>query len=313
MAPDPTLKRIAVMGTGGVGGYFGARLKAAGHDVSFIARGAHLDALKASGLTVASPLGDLALAPVTASDDPAEIGPVDAIVFAVKLGDTESAAERCRPLLTPETSLFTFQNGVESAARIGAVIGAEHVVTGVAYIAATIAAPGVIRHTGQMAKLVFGEADGQASARCEAFAAACREAGIDHELSGDVTLALWQKFIRLAPLAGVTALTRHPVGPIRENARTRALLGEAVAEAIAVARAEGAAISVEETDAVLAWFDGLPAEMTSSMAGDLERGKPLELDGLNGALVRLAERHGLDVPAHRFITQALELQKEGAA
>lgn len=311
MAFNPGLRRIAVMGTGGVGGYFGARLAAAGYDVCFIARGAHLEAMTAKGLMVASPLGDLTVAPVMASADSTAIGPVDAVLFAVKLGDTESAAEACRPLLGPETGVFTFQNGVESARRIGAVIGDDRVVPGVAYIAATIAAPGMIRHTGTMARLLFGEADGRDSARCAAFAAACRDAGIDHEASDDINLAIWRKFTRLAPFAGLTALTRRPIGPIRADEGTRALLEEAVLEAIAVARAEGVAIATAEKDEILAWMDGLPAETTSSMAGDLERGKPLELDGLNGALVRLADHHGVAVPVHRFITRALALDKAG--
>lgn len=306
-------RRIAVMAAGGVGGYFGARLAAAGREVAFVARGTHLDAMRRAGLRVQSALGDVHLQPVQATDDPAKIGPVETVIFAVKLADTERAAEACAPLLKPDTPVFTFQNGVESAARLGAVLGAAHVVPGSAYIASTIAAPGVIRHTGTMARLAFGEADGKPSERTASFLADCRAAGIEAELAADPQLAIWTKFIRLAPFSGLTALTRMPIGCVRENSETMALLLAAIREAVAVARAEGIRLPADVEDQVRVWVDGLPGEMTSSMAHDLAAAKPLELPWLSGAVARLGERRGVPTPVHRFIAQALALHLSGGA
>lgn len=303
--------RIAVMGSGGVGGYFGARLTAAGHDVSFIARGAHLEALKSSGLHIRSQAGDLDLHPVTATDRPAELNPADAVIFAVKLNHTETAADACRPLLKEGTAVFTFQNGIDSAERIGAVLGHGHVVPGVAYIAAVIEEPGLIRHTGTMARLIFGESDGRKSDRVDAFRSACVNAGLAAEATTDIREAIWQKFIRLAPFSAMTALTRHPIGPIRENPETRLLLVNAIEEAIAVADGEGLVLADTSTESILRWIDGMPGEMTSSMSGDLARGKPLELDWLSGAVRRLGDKFGLDTPVHSFVCAALALHKGG--
>jgi 2-dehydropantoate 2-reductase len=304
--------RIAVMGSGGVGGYFGARLAAAGNEVHFIARGAHLAAMVAEGLKIGSPLGDLDLRPVSTTSDPRIVGPVDAVLFAVKLPDTETAAQACAPLLGESTGVFTFQNGVESAERIGRILGADHVVPGVCYIAATIAAPGAIRHTGTMARLLFNEAHGTRSARVEALLAACRAAGIDAETPGDIQAAIWQKFVRLAPFAGLTALTRTPIGTIRAIPDTRALLAAAVEETAATARAQGVTFGAETAAEVLAWFDELPEGMSSSMAYDLSVGKPLELPWLSGAVVRLGSERGVPTPTHRFICQALSPHQNGS-
>ena len=207
--------RIAVMGSGGVGGYFGGRLAKGGADVTFIARGAHLEALRAKGLRIVSRNGDAHLQPTRAVATPAECGTVDAILFSVKLGDTEAAAAAVKPLVDKGASVFTFQNGVESAERIGKIVGAGNVVAGTAQIAAVIAEPGLIRHTGTMARLVFGEADGKPSPRTEAMLAACKAGGFDCLLSDDIVRAVWMKFAMLAPFAGMTTLTRGTIGPVR--------------------------------------------------------------------------------------------------
>lgn len=304
-------RRIAVMAAGGVGGYFGARLAAAGRDVVFFARGAHGEAMRARGLRVESALGSLHVDPVRVAGEAEDIGEVDAVLFAVKLGDTETAAAALRPILKPGTPVFTFQNGVESATRIAAVLGEGHVVPGAAYIATTIAEPGVIRHTGTLARLVFGEIGGETTARVCAFRDDCIAAGIDVELAADPLLEIWNKFVRLAPLSGVTALTRSSIGPVRDNPDTFALLRAAIAEAVAVARAQGIALAGDIEERVLAWFGSLPGEMTSSMAHDLAAGRSLELPWLSGAVARLAEAHGVPAPTHRFIAQALALQQAG--
>jgi 2-dehydropantoate 2-reductase len=302
---------IAVMGAGGVGGYFGARLMAAGEAVSFIARGAHLAAMRRHGLSILSAKGDVHLDPVTATDDPAEIGPVDVVIFTVKLWDTEAAARACAPLLGPGTAVISFQNGVESEAILAARLGAAQVMAGVAQIGAVIAEPGTIRHTGTMARLVFGEPDGSASARARAFLAACEKAGIDAVLSPDIATAIWEKFVFLAPLAGVTSVTRLPVGAIAADPDTRALFRDAVAEAVAVARARGIGLDAGAVDRVIALVDGLPHEMQTSMQQDLERGTRLELPWLNGAIVRLGAEAGVATPVNRTLYAALKPYADG--
>lgn len=308
--------RIAVMGTGGVGGYFGARLAAAGNDVRFVARGAHLGAMRRDGLRVESAVGDVRVLPVTASDRPeelvsGELGPVDAVLFAVKLWDTEAAAEACRPLLGPETAVITTQNGIDSVERLAAVLGPERIVGGSVHIAAVIAEPGVIRHTGTLARITIGELDGHESARVQRFAETARAAGIETVVSPDIRRTIWEKFVLLSSFSGVTTLLRRPAGPIREDADTRAFLRDAIAESVAVARAEGVDLPPDQVERTLSFIDGFPAEMKSSMLGDLERGARLELPWLSGAVVRLAARHGIVAPVHRAIAAALKLHANG--
>jgi len=303
--------KIAVMATGGVGGYFGARLAAAGEAVHFIARGAHLAALQNSGLAVESAKGNLHLAPVAATGDPAVIGPVDVVLFAVKLWDTESAAAACKPLLGPETAVVSFQNGVDSAERLAKVLGPAPVMGGVAYIASTIAAPGAIKHTGTMARLVFGELDGRKSARGEALLAACQKAGIDAVLSTDIVKDIWAKFAMLASFSGVTSLTRKPMGPIRGEPVTYRLLLDAIAEVAALAKAKGIELGADFLERQKAAIAAMPAEMKSSMLVDLERGNRLELDWLSGKVARLGEAAGVATPIHRFIAAGLALHAAG--
>ena len=297
--------RIAVMGPGGVGGYFGARLAAAGNDVTFVARGAHLEAMRKGGLRLDSQLGDLHLNPVKVVSDAQEIAAADAVLFAVKMRDTESAAESLRALAAGGATVFTFQNGVESGSRIGRILGPGKVVEGAARIAAHIAEPGVIKQIGDFAVLEFGEADGSASPRVTAFHAACVAAGITAKVSDNIARTLWIKFALLAPMSGMTALTRGPIGPVRANLKSRALLQAAVAEVVALGVALETGLMPEDAARTMKLVDSLPPEMTASMCHDLLAGKPIEVEGLSGAVARLAQEHGVAAPTHAFIAGAL--------
>lgn len=303
--------RITIMGSGGVGGYFGGRLAQAGHDVTFIARGVQLQALRTSGLRLQSPLGDLHLPRVQASDDPAAAGSADLVLFGVKLWDTDAAAQALRPLLGEDTAVVSFQNGVVKDDILRAQLGARHVAGGVAYIAATIAEPGVIHHHGAMQRLVFGEFDGSASARLQAFAAACAEAGINHELSPQIRQAQWEKFVFLVGLSATTTLARLPIGPIRSHPRSHAFLHDVMDEVVQVARAEGVALPPEYAENRLAFIEGLPATTTSSMHKDLDRGSRLELPWLSGDVVERGRRLGLPTPCNRAVVDMLTLHADG--
>ncbi|HEY6497640.1 MAG TPA: 2-dehydropantoate 2-reductase [Trebonia sp.] len=303
--------RIAVMGTGGVGGYFGARLAQAGHEVAFVARGRQLEALRASGLRVESPLGDLHLPHVDVTDNPAEIGPVDVVLFTVKLWDTLDAAESIKPLLGPETAVVSFQNGVVKDDILREALGAEHVIGGVTYIAATIAEPGVIRHSGTMAKLAFGEYDGSLSPRVRQFRDACAEGGIDAEISDRIEQTIWEKFVFLVGLSGTTSLARSTIGPIRDNPRSRAFLHDVLQEVVQVALAQKVPLPAGYANERLAFADTLPADMTSSMYHDLDRGNRLEVAWLSGDVVERGARLGIPTPCNRAIFDVLSIYSEG--
>ncbi len=303
--------RIAIIGAGGLGGYFGARLQAAGHDVFFIARGSHLAAIRQKGLQVKSALGDLHLKQVQASDDPATVGPVDIALVSVKLWDTEAVAQQIRPLVGPHTAVVSFQNGVGKDEIIAHALGSQAVMGGICYIAAVIAEPGVIQHTGTMQRLVFGEFDGQSSDRSVAFLEACKQAGIDAELSHDIRRLTWEKFVFLVGLSGTTSSVRLPIGPIRSNSVTRQFLFDTMNEVVAVGRAAGVKLTEDFASNRLTFVDTLPAEMTSSMHGDLKRGNRLELPWLSGAVVELGRRHGVPTPANLAIASILELHANG--
>ncbi len=298
--------RIAVMGAGGVGGYFGARLARAGHDVAFIARGRHLAAMRERGLTVRSASGDIRLDMPTVSDDPTSLGWFDVVLFAVKLWDTESAADAIRPLLAGGGVVIPFQNGVESIERIGAVVGAPQVMGGVAHIAATIAEPGVIAHTGQMARLRFGAVLRGQEAAARSFLDACAGAGIDAELVADIRRVLWEKFVFLAAMSGVTGATRQPIGAIRSDPDLRAVLEAAMREACAVGRARGIALADAFVAQQMVFADGLPAEMKSSMLNDLVAGNRLEAPWLSGEVARMAKEAGLAAPVNATLYAAVK-------
>jgi 2-dehydropantoate 2-reductase len=303
--------RIAVFGAGAVGGYFGARLAAAGEDVHFVARGAHLDAIRKTGLRIESPNGDLTLHPAQATDDPASIGPVDYVMFAVKLFDTEAVARACKPLVGPDTTVLALQNGVETEEILGRVLGPEHVMGGTVYIAAVITEPGLIKQTGAFARMVFGELDGSLSPRGRTFEAACKKAGIDAVFSPQVLTEIWMKFIVLVALSGVTTATRMPVGVLRADPDTRMLLRNAIAEAAAVGRAQGVALPDDAVERQMATMDGWPPEMVASMLHDLNAGKRMELDHLSGAITRIGRQRGVPTPVHDTLYAVLKPYKDG--
>ncbi|MGQ0751549.1 MAG: ketopantoate reductase family protein, partial [Betaproteobacteria bacterium] len=305
--------KIAIMGSGGVGGYFGARLAKAGAEMAFIARGAHLAAMREHGLKVESGLGDIHLPQVTVTDDPRTIGKVDLVLFSVKLRDTEAAAQSIKPLFGPDTGIVSFQNGVQKDDILRGVFGDKPVMGGVAYIATAIGRPGVIKHTGTLQRLVFGEYDGRRSPRAEAFLAACLKGGIDAQLNDDVRRQIWEKFVFLVALSGTTTTIRVPIGPIRANPRTRAFLLEIMREAVKVGRAHGVALPEDYAEQRLAFCDSLPEAMTSSMHHDLERGNPLEVQWLSGGVVQLGEKAGIPTPANRAVWDILALHAGGRA
>jgi 2-dehydropantoate 2-reductase len=304
--------RIAVMGAGGVGGYFGGRLAQAGHEVSFVARGRHLEAIRARGLTLKSPLGDAVLK-VRAAEDPAELGAAEVVLFAVKLWDTESAAERIRALVEKGGLVIPFQNGVESIERVGAVLGRERVMGGAAYIAGRIGEPGVIVQTGTMARLRFGPVLASQAKTAQAFHAACKDAKIDAELSDDIVRVLWEKFVLLVALSAATTVTRQPIGAVRADPDMRWLFEACMRETWALGRKRGVMLGDDLVAQTLKFADGLPHEMKASMLGDLEAGGKLEAPWLSGAVARMAREAGLDAPANRAVYAALKPYIEGRA
>lgn len=296
--------RIAAMGAGGVGGYFGARLQQAGNEVSFFARGRHLQALRKDGLTVESPLGAARLK-VRVFEHPAETGVADVVLFAVKLWDTESAAERLRPIIGSHTVVIPFQNGVESIERLAKIFPREQILGGSAYIATRISAPGVIEHIGTMAGMEFGPLKPAQRAAAEAFLAACQGAGINAKLADDIVRVIWQKFIFLVGVSSATAVARVPLGVVRSDPELRWLLEQAMRETYRLARARGVAVPEDFVETRMQFAETLPAEMRASMAHDLEAGGKLEAPWLCGAVARMSAEAGLDAPVNRAVYAAL--------
>ena len=303
---------VAVIGTGGVGGYFGAKLAHAGHDVAFVARGAHLAAMRANGLRVESAGGDIALPDVVATDDPSSLAPVDVVMFCVKLWDVEQAAAQIAPLLARGGVVIPFQNGIDSPDILTRVLGEAHVLGGVAYIAAAIRAPGVIAHTGSMARLRVGAFDDRLTGRAQAFVQACTAAGVDAELAADIRRAIWEKFVFLTALSGVTALSRQPVGGVRGDPDLRAAFAAAMKETVALARARDVALADDFLPKQMRALDGLPAEMHSSMQNDLLAGRRLEAPWLCGRVAGLAEKAGIAAPVNATIYAGLKPYAGGA-
>jgi len=297
--------RIAIVGSGGVGGYFGGRLAEAGADVTFLARGAHLQALRTQGLRLLSPKGDLHLPRVNATDDPSAVGPSDIVLFAVKLYDTQSALAALPPLLGPDTVVIPLQNGVDSVDLMTQAIGPAHTAGGVSYVSSVIAEPGVIRHTA-MDHLIFGEIDGRRSPRLERFLDACRPANFQSTLSTNITVEIWTKFTRLSVFSGMTAVTRSSVGTIVHDPDLMAMLKAAVAETRDVAHAKGIAVPADIAEDVARAYLALPPQARASMAEDLERGRRLELPWLSGAVVRIGKEVGVSTPIHGFIATVLK-------
>ncbi len=304
--------KIAVMGAGALGCYFGGRLASSGVDVSFIARGAHLEALQRDGLTVESPLGDLRLEKVQATSDPAEIGPVDIVLFLVKLPDTRKAAQQIAPLLHENTGVLSFQNGIDAWNWIGDEIGAQHVIGGTAVIPAMIKSPGVISHSAEIAKLVLGEFDGSQSPRCVELLSLLQDAGVDATLVSDIDVRIWEKFVMLSTFSAVTALCRLPIGPIRDDPEAAKLLKQLLSEVMSVGLELCSGLSRDHEQAVLQLIGKMPDGVRSSLLDDLTRGKPLEVAYLSGAVLRKAKKLGLEAPAHEIVFRALSPFVHGA-
>jgi 2-dehydropantoate 2-reductase len=303
--------RIAIVGAGGVGGYFGGRLAEAGADVVFLARGAHLHAMRANGLRIVSPNGDVHIPRVDATDDPAAIGPVDIALFAVKMYDSEAAARMLPPLVGPDTAVIPLQNGVDGVDIVRRALGPTNTAGGTVYVSAVIAEPGVIRHTA-MDHLMFGELDGTRSPRLERLLAACSPARFKSTLSEQIHVDIWTKFVRLSTFSGMTAVTRSPIGTIVNDPDLLAMLKAALSEATQVARARGVPVPEDSPDRVEAGYKVMPAGAKSSMLEDLERGRRLELHWLSAAVVRIGEEVGVPTPVHRFITTVLRPHMNGA-
>jgi 2-dehydropantoate 2-reductase len=297
--------KIVVLGAGGVGGYFGGRLAAAGSDVTFIARGAHLAAMLRSGLRIRSPRGDAHIRGVRAVETVAEAGPADLVLVGVKLWDTEVAAASLKSVARQDTAIVSFQNGVQKDDILRRYVPSRSVVGGVCYIAASVAEPGIINHTGTMQRLVFGEYDGAISSRLEAFRAACRKGGIDAEISDSIERMIWEKFVFLVGLSGTTSLFRTTIGPIREDPEKRAVLLEAMREVVAVGRAKRVDLPTDYAEDRLAFCDTLPAAMPSSMSVDLEHGHRLELPWLSGGVLDLGVTLNVPTPVNKRIVEAL--------
>ncbi|MEZ5824135.1 MAG: 2-dehydropantoate 2-reductase [Geminicoccaceae bacterium] len=303
--------RVLMIGAGGVGGYFGARLAAAGRDVAFIARGQHREAMERDGLFIESPRGDLHLPSVRVHETIAEAGPHDLVLIAVKLQDTASVIDQLRPLAGDDTIFVSLQNGVDAENMLVETFGADRVMGGVARISAAIDRPGHVRQVGRFSRIDIGELDGSRSERLERITELMTVDGMDFTASADIRLAIWEKFVFLATMSAATAAARSAIGPLLEEPASRAWIEELIAEVASVARAGGIAIADGFEASVLANMDGLPREMIASMAHDLNAGKPLELDWLSGAVVRLAAAHVLDVPAHRHAVAVLAPHRTG--
>jgi 2-dehydropantoate 2-reductase len=303
--------RIAVMAAGAVGGYFGARMAAAGHKVAFIARGAHRDAIRCDGLKIESTHGDLHLKDVNVTDDPAQVGPVDVVLFAVKLWDTETAGEQTRPLVGSNTRVITLQNGVDSVERLVPILGDDATIGGATYIVTTIAMPGVIRHTSAIAKVRCGRLDSRPDAVLAGYVQQIKAANIDITLSHQMLLDIWKKFVLLSGTSGITASTRQPVGVVCDDEDMRAFFYKLMRETMAVGRAAGAEFPLDfpaELDRSVAAF---PPTMKASMANDLDGGNRLELDWLAGKVVALGRKYGIPTPGHEAVYAILKPYRMG--
>ena len=301
-----------MMGSGGVGGFFGGRLAHAGEDVAFVARGAHLDALRRNGLTIENePQGDMHVVGIRASEDPAELGPADVVIVSVKLWDTEAAARAIKPVVDTGAAVLSLQNGVIKDDILREIFPEKSIMGGVAYVATHIARPGVIHQTGTMQRIVVGEYDGRPSERSKALHEALLRSGVNAELSTDVRRSIWEKYVFLVGLSATTATTRRPLGAVMENPRSRAFLLEIMREVVRVARAEGVNLAEDYADQRLAFAKALPYDMTSSMAHDLEHGNRLEVDWLSGGVVKLGKKAGVATPANEAVCAILAPHAEG--
>lgn len=302
--------KLVMMGSGGVGGFFGAKLAAAGADVHFVARGAHLAAMRTHGLTIEGP-APLHLPKVQATDDPSSIGPADFVMVGVKLWDTAAAIEQIRSIVGPGTCVISFQNGVLKDRYLRDAFGDSRIMGGVAYMGTAIDRPGVIRQTGPMQRLLFGEFDGTSSDRGRRLLEAALKGGIAAEFSANIQREIWQKFVFLVGLSGTTTTIRKTIGPIRENPQTRAFLRDVMREVVAVGRAHGIDLPADYAEQRLALVDNVAYDMTSSMHHDLDHGNRLEVRWLSGGVVELGNAVGVPAPLNRAIADILALHANG--
>lgn len=304
--------KIAVMGSGGVGGFYGGHLANVGCDVTFVARGAHLKAMREHGLTIESAAhGDVHVKKVNVTEDPASIGVVDLVIISVKLWDIEATAQALKPIVGPHTGVLSLQNGVIKDDILRREFGEQAVMGGVAYVATRISRPGVIHQTGTLQRLLFGEYDGRKSERAQALYEAAQRTGIETELSTDIRRTLWEKYVFLVGLSGSTTAMRSTIGPIRENPQTRAFLHDLMRETVAVGRAHGVALPEDYADQRMAFADSVAADMTSSMHHDLEAGNRLEVAWLSGGVVQLGKAVKVPTPANRAVWDMLALHADG--
>lgn len=301
------------MGTGGVGGFFGAKLALAGHDVTFIARGAHLEAIREDGLRVATDDGELHVAEAVATDDPGSIAPVEVVLFTTKLYDTETAARSLAPALGGEGFVVTVQNGITSADTLGALLGRERVLAGTTHVVSHLAGPGRVHHMGQLKRIIFGEADGNLSERGRRFEAALTESGIDAELCPEIDRVLWEKFVPLSVMSGLASVVRASIGVLLEDPETRALVESAIDEAVAVAHAMNVPLAADAGEVFKARLAGAPAATKPSMLVDLEAGRRLELPWFSATVARLGAELGVPTPTHAFIAAVLHPHVGGQA
>ena len=304
--------RIAIFGTGGVGGFFGGRLAHAGEDVTFIARGEHLRAIKESGLRVDSRTGDFTVFPAKATDDVREVGEVDLVIVGVKAWQVPEAAREMKPLVGPKTTVVPLQNGVDAVAQLVSELGYDNVVGGLCRIVSFVVGPGHIRHAGFKPSIIIGELDNRRTDRIEAIEEVFKHAGVEISIAADIQVALWTKFLFIASFSGIGAITNAPAGVIRSDPKWRDQMLKAMQEIYALAHARGIKLPAESIDTAMANVDALPEDGTSSMQRDIADGKPSELESQNGAVVRMARETGVAVPTHELIYQALSSPQRGA-
>jgi 2-dehydropantoate 2-reductase len=304
--------RIAVIGTGGIGGPYGASLAKAGADVTFVARGAHLAAMRENGLRIEGDRGEAHIRPAHATDNIAGIGTVDIVLCCVKLWDLEAVAGQIRAIIGPQTAVIPLQNGIDAAERLTLILGKEAVMGGMAFVTGTIIAPGVIRQTGTYQRMTFGELDGRVSDRGRRLRDLCEAAGFEGVLSRDIMVPVWEKFILLVPLSGLNALTRLPLGKWRDDPDLLALYEAALHETVSVGLAEGVRLPPDSAQRTLAQMRSMPPHHTTSMGNDLLRGNRLELPWFAGKVVELGRRHGIKTPVNGFIYAALKPYAYGA-
>jgi len=297
--------RIAIFGTGGAGGYFGAQLARAGEEVIFIARGEHLQAIRTQGLRVETSRGEIVIQPAQADDDAANVGVVDAVIVGVKAWQVTDAARAMQPMIGPKTFVVPLQNGVEAPLQLTAVLGAEHVLGGLCGTMSLIVGPGHIRSIGEMHFIKFGELDKRPSERTEQLRQTFERAGVKVEVPSDIHVALWEKFLFVVSFGGVGAVTRAPIGVLRTLPETRRLLEGCMHEIFAVGRARKIALSDGIVEKSMAFLDSLAPSGTTSLQRDIADGKPSELEAWNGAVLRLGREVSLATPLHEFIYHSL--------